>query len=84
MSFLRGRVVRVGGAAVARHAGRYAHVGQRGAEVLVDVGLQHRVKVLELDVPDQRDDKNLRAVTGVKRNRKATPPHFLRARSPAR
>lgn len=48
----------------ARHAGRHTHVGQRGAEVLGDVGLQNRVEVLELDVADERDDEDLEARRG--------------------
>lgn len=48
------------------HAGKYGHVGQRGAEVLVDVRFQNRVEVLELDVTNKSDDKNLGPKTGVK------------------
>lgn len=29
------------------------HVGQRGTEVLVNVGFKYRVKMLELDISDQ-------------------------------
>ena len=31
----------------------YSHVGQSGAEVLVNVGLENRVEMLELDVSYQ-------------------------------
>ena len=36
-----------------------SHVGQSGAEVLCDVGFQNRVEVLEFNVSDERDYKNL-------------------------
>lgn len=39
-----------------------SHVGQGGAEVLVDVGFQDRIEVLELDVTDESDDENLKKV----------------------
>lgn len=37
----------------------YSHVGQGGTEVLVNVGFQDGVKMLELDVSDQWDNKHL-------------------------
>ena len=36
-----------------------SHVSQSGAEVLVDVGFQDRVEVLEFDVANESDYKNL-------------------------
>lgn len=38
---------------------------QGGAEVLVYVGLEHRVKMLKLDVPYQRDDEDLPTVANI-------------------
>lgn len=58
------------------HAGKYGHVGQRGAEVLVDVCFQNRVEVLELDVTNKSDDKNLEPKTGVKLKAKMTGSEF--------
>lgn len=40
-----------------------ALVGERGAEVLADVGLQDRVEMLEFSVSHQRHDENLRAAS---------------------
>lgn len=40
-------------------AGNHLLVSQRGAKMLLDVGLQHCVEVLELPVSDQTDDVNL-------------------------
>lgn len=40
-----------------------SHVGQGGAEVLVDVGFQDGIEVLELDVSDESDDENLKKKT---------------------
>lgn len=37
-----------------------SHVSQRGAEVLVDVGFQDRVEVLEFNVANESDYKNLK------------------------
>lgn len=38
---------------------QYSHIGQGCTEVFVDVGFEHRVEMLELDVSNQRDDKDL-------------------------
>lgn len=43
----------------------YLHVCQGGAEVLVYVGLEYRVKMLKLDVPYQRDDEDLPTVADI-------------------
>ena len=37
----------------------HSHVGQSGAEVLVNVRFEDRIKVLELDVANQRDYEHL-------------------------
>lgn len=83
MSFLSRRKAVRGRGATSR-AGAYAHVGQRGAEVLVDVGLQNGVEVLELDVANQSDDENLEEKAGVSGAGRERRPGPRRACSPAR
>lgn len=43
----------------------YLHVCQGGAEVLVNVGFEYRVKMLKLDVSYQGDDEDLPKVASV-------------------
>ena len=43
----------------------YSHIGQSGAEVLVNVGLENRVEMLELDVSYQWNNKHLPKVKNI-------------------
>lgn len=59
----------------------YLHVCQGGAEVLVNVGFEYRVKMLKLDVSYQGDDEDLPKVASVNSSPDVPPgPRFLTSR----
>lgn len=66
---------------------QHSHIGQGGTEVFVDVGLQHSIEMLELDVPDQRNDKDLpegkQIQTEQKTQRKKQPKQKIQRESGA-